>query len=444
MARRRDRPSTTFGDLARREEGQSILLFAIALVAIFALTSFAVDIGRVVLTHRELQATADAAALAAVVELPDTASATNEATQYGAGPGGKNTIAGEAVTSSTAFKCVTSISATPPVCKTDATKPNAVVVSESADVPMLFGGVIGWHSMNVSASSTALAQGGSQPLDVMLVLDTTASMSAPCGASVPGIASPSKLQCAKAGAQALLAQLRPGVDKVGLMTFPALKSSSSTAPEFTTNCAASWGLTTSNLSYATNSTYLITPLSSSFLKPDGTLDPTSPLAQALNYNGGGANQSKGCGLESPGGVSTYFPDALKFAQTQGLDPDSGSHLNAIVFLSDGEGNIGANGDNTPCQSAIANAAAIKADPPAGPGTTIYGVGYWENSADASTYCGLSGNPSPYTGLQEVQAIASPGSFYAYYNGSSTTLTDIFTQIGQQLVASARLIPDGTP
>jgi Flp pilus assembly protein TadG len=448
MARRRAHPSTTIRELARREEGQSILLFAIALVAIFALTSFAVDIGRVVLTHRQLQATADAAALAAVVELqgpnPDTGSAANEATQYGAGPGGKNTIAGEAVTSSTAFTCVTSISKTPPPCTTDASKPNAVVVSESADVPMLFGGVIGWHSMSITAKSTALAQGGSQPLDVMLVLDTTGSMSAPCGASVPGIASPSKLQCAKAGAQALLAQLRPGVDKVGLMIFPPLKSGVSTAPEFTTNCSANWAITTSNLSYATNSTYLIAPLSNSFLQSDGTLDPTSPLAEALNYSGGGANQSRGCGLESPGGVSTYFPDALKFAKTQGLDSDADPHLNAIVFLSDGEGNIAANGDNTPCQSAIANATAIKAQPPTGPGTTIYGVGYWESSADAGTYCGTSGNVSPYTGYQEVQAIASPGSFYAYYNGSSTTLTDIFTQIGQQLVASARLIPDGTP
>jgi Flp pilus assembly protein TadG len=438
--------SRVLRDLACREEGQSIVLFAVALVAVFAFASFAIDIGRVLLTHRQLQAAADAASLAAVVELPDTSAAAGQAAAYGAGPGEKNTISGQTVASSTSFKCVTSIGTTDPPCKTDPSKPNAISVTEKTSVPLLFGGVIGWNSMSVSASSTALAQGGAQPLDVMLVLDTTGSMSAPCGATVPGIASPSKLQCAKAGAQALLAQLRPGIDKVGLVIFPPLKSGVSTAPEFTTNCSASWAIPSgpTDLSYATNSTYVITGLSNSFLLSSGSLDPSSPLAQALNYNGGGANVSKGCGLESPGGVNTYFPDALKFAQTQGLDADSGSHLSAIVFLSDGEGNTAANGDITPCQTAIANAAAIKAQPPAGAGTTIYGVGYWENAADSSTYCGISGNLSPYTGYQEVQAIASPGNFYAYYNGSSTTLTDIFTQIGQQLVSSARLVPDGTP
>jgi len=437
--------------LIRDEQGQSIVLFAVALVAVFAFASFAIDVARVLVVQRELQATADAAALAAVVELPDTSSAGSEATAYGAGPGGKNTISGQSVTTSTTFKCVKSIGTTPPPCATDASKPNAIAVSESTSVPLLFGGVIGWHSMPVAASSTALEQGGSQPLDVMLVLDTTASMSAPCGATVAGIASPSKLQCAKAGAQALLQQLRPGVDKVGLMIFPPLKQGVSTAPEFTTNCSANWGLTTANLDYATTSTYLISPLSSSFLKPDGTLDPTSQLLKALNYNGGGANLSKGCGLESPGGVSTYFADALKFAQTQGLNSDPGTHLNAIVFLSDGEGNRPANNDNSPCQSAIANAATIKADPPAGSGTTIYGVGYWESVTDSQTYCGYYSDyptnhnwiASPYTGYQEVKAIATPSDFYAYYNGSSSTLTDIFSQIGQQLVKSARLVPDGT-
>jgi Flp pilus assembly protein TadG len=442
-ARRREKVSRRQRLLAavRREDGQAFVLFAVAAVAVFAFASFAVDIGRVIVFQRKLQASADAAGLAAAVDLPNATAAAAHVAAYGSGSGGKNAIPGLAVTVTPTFKCVTSIGQGSPQCVLDPSKPNAIVVTEHADVPLLFGGVIGWSSMAISASSTALVQGGSRPLDIMLVMDTTASMSAACGASVPGIASPSKLQCAKAGAQALLTKLRPGVDKVGLAIFPPLKQGVSIAPEFTTNCSATWGITSSNLSYATTSTYTIAPLSSDFLRSDKSLNPTSNLVRALNYAGGAAGSSKGCGLESPGGVSTYFPDAIKRAQIDpgALNSDPSPHVGAIVFLSDGQGNTSANGDTTPCQNAIANAAGIKAT-----GTFIYAIGYWESQADSlSPPCSSNG----YTGYNEMQAIAgTPSSefFYAYYNGSSDTLTDIFAQIGQDLMKSARLVPDNTP
>ena len=64
-------------------------------------------------------------------------------------------------------------------------------------------------------------------MNIFVILDTTGSMDAGCGASLTGINSPDKLDCAKAGVQALLQSMpyssTSGVyDDVGIMVFPGL------------------------------------------------------------------------------------------------------------------------------------------------------------------------------------------------------------------------------
>lgn len=439
------RRPTLLSRLAHREDGQSIILLAVALVAVFAFASFAIDVARVLVVQRQLQAAADAAVLAASQNLDGTSAgitdAQNAAVAYGAGPGGKNEISGQTVTPTISLRCVSGFGQTDPPCTADDTKDNAIAVSYKTSVPLLFGGVIGWNSMTVSASSTALASGGSPPLAVMLVLDTTGSMDQGCGASVPGISNPTKLQCAKAGAQALLKLLQANYDYVGLAIFPGVDQQTlSGGHELDCIPRNSHIVPYDN----PNPNYTIVPPTSDFLTSDGSLNTSSDLVKALDYNGN-------CGLEAPGGVGTYFAGALQDAQnalTSFQASQSKTYQDVIVFLSDGEANrpgpLGTEGYRQPCQYAVDLATGFRSNTTFGtPGTWIYGVGYWTNlTNDAQTLCTYqSGTENPHIdGYTTVQSIAgSPSSEYFYPNTTASDLTITFQQIGKDIIKS-RLIP----
>ncbi len=67
----------------KSESGQSIVLFAVALIVVLGLAALVLDVGMVKLAESEMQNAADAAALAAVSNLPDITAATNTALVYG-------------------------------------------------------------------------------------------------------------------------------------------------------------------------------------------------------------------------------------------------------------------------------------------------------------------------------------------------------------------------
>lgn len=67
---------------ARAEQGQVLVLMAAGLVTLLALTGLAIDVGQLVTMKTRLQRTADAAALAAGVDLPNTTNATTAANNY--------------------------------------------------------------------------------------------------------------------------------------------------------------------------------------------------------------------------------------------------------------------------------------------------------------------------------------------------------------------------
>src|SRR5262249_17963395 len=96
---------------------------------------------------------------------------------------------------------------------------NAIVVKQQADVPTYFARVLGINSVSLSATATAGAKGGkSTPVDVMIILDATQSMTQ-TDSSCSG---QTKMNCALAGVRALLSGFWPSVDQVGLMVYPGL------------------------------------------------------------------------------------------------------------------------------------------------------------------------------------------------------------------------------
>lgn len=87
--------------LGKREEGQAVVLTVFALVAMLGMCALVLDVGSWFRTHRRLQATADAAALAGAQDLPaDPSGAQSLALSY-ANQNGGNVLSADIVVSST-------------------------------------------------------------------------------------------------------------------------------------------------------------------------------------------------------------------------------------------------------------------------------------------------------------------------------------------------------
>ena len=66
----------------RREDGQIFILVALWMVALFGLVGLAVDVGLMFVARAELRRDVDAAALAAIVEMPNTTAVSTRANEY--------------------------------------------------------------------------------------------------------------------------------------------------------------------------------------------------------------------------------------------------------------------------------------------------------------------------------------------------------------------------
>ena len=144
---------------------RSSVVAILAALSMVSIVGFTGDVGNVYYAQAKLQAAADAAALAGAT-----------ATSYSAVSGKKNAstnLTGTMASGYPVLKCLTStgISCTGP------DSANAIQVKQQATVPLYFGGVLGLKAWQISATATAGARGGAiQSADVMLVIDTTASM----------------------------------------------------------------------------------------------------------------------------------------------------------------------------------------------------------------------------------------------------------------------------
>ena len=200
---------------ASDESGQILAIVGLAMGMLIVCVGLVIDVGHAMLVQRQLQAGADAAALAGVQHLPDKIAAETVAMQYSATPGSKNAVntVGNAATTAKAM-CIAGV----PGCSKRDGGVNGVVVNSSSRVPTWFGRIIGINELKVSAKSTACAPCTVKPLDIVLVLDRTGSM---CQFA-PGQNDPNctDLGNAKSGIRTFLQLLDPTLDKVGLALTP--------------------------------------------------------------------------------------------------------------------------------------------------------------------------------------------------------------------------------
>jgi hypothetical protein len=491
----------------RRPDGQVLAFVAVSMVVLIGMVAIVFDIGRVYVAQQQLQTAVDAAALVAGQNLPNATTSYGTAVSYSGAAGDKNAIGGYGVTSSSptvTFECLSYApnytTGTTPTCPTDtsnancqpsgaqATQPsgattcNAVKVTETATVNMTLAGLF-LPKINVTASSTAAARGGSShPLSVYVILDNTGSMSSNlCSGTVTGVSSPDRLDCAKAGVRALLQALWPcasglascgaatanssglganvaaPVDEVGMLVFPAISGNppSSTILNKEVDCNASssfavnyppWTAYTAsstppNFGVPTSDQYLgyqAVGLSSDYRPSvaNTTLNwTTSQLVESVDwgqcpgmtYPGAGDNY----GLKDIGGLGSYLAGSITEAQHL-LDVNARpGATNAIIVLSDGQLTAMTQSknsftDSTPCASAISAATQAKAA-----GTVIYAIAYGSNG----TTCPNSSS----TDLQTMQGIASNSETF-FNQPTSGDLTLAFQQVGTDLTNS-RLIPN---
>lgn len=302
-----------------REDGQVLpLLAAGLLVVLLGFAALVVDLGRVYTVKRQLQSMADAAALAAADSLPDASAAQTTADAYG--PNGKNPPSGGVTVTQTVtpwcLKSVTYCYSNPVGAPATNGQANGVVVTEQATVPMTFASVFGMGSMNVKVRSTACALCAGQPLDIALVLDRTASMSA-------------NMADLRNGVKTLLGALDPRFDYVTLLVLPPLWSGGTcaAAPSSYATPTASFPFYTGYAYPATSDDqYTVVRMSQDYRNTDGTLNTSSALVNAVN-------------CVQPGGGTAYM-QALTAAQRELTQHGSGraNVKRVIIFESDGAAN----------------------------------------------------------------------------------------------------------
>ena len=382
-----------FHDHGSRSERGQVLPLVIAILAVLCLiTGAVIDIGYAYHVKNELQASADAAALAGAGELPDPALAESTASAYGADKGGKNSLnGGESVSLDAVANCATG----PKFCN----PANTVRVTETTDVSTMFLRVIGIDSITETVHAQACSPCGEVPLDIMIVIDRSGSMGG------------QKLQDAKDGVASFLASMDPTVDNVGLAVFPPAASGDA--------CATS----TSSTYNQQNADYLLSRLSNSYatvVNGQTSLVPTSELMSDLNC--------------IQAGGSTAYANALDAARAE-LELDGRSGVRpVIIMLSDGAANTGPSYLPTtspyrtnPCATAVSIADDAKSA-----GVLMYTIAY-DIAGSGSDPCYASDGSKESPGIQAVatlQQIASPGNYFA--QPQPAQLSGIFLAISADL------------
>lgn len=137
-------------------------MFSIGLLAIFTLVGAGVDYARLAAAKVALQSATDSAALG--VAGAGGAGGTNAGQQ----------MAAQIVAANYTAYPVTVVESEP----VDATGSTSFVIEARIDVPLNFGGFLGFKSWPISARATAVAAGGPTTYEVALALDNTGSMAA--------------------------------------------------------------------------------------------------------------------------------------------------------------------------------------------------------------------------------------------------------------------------
>jgi hypothetical protein len=435
---------------ARGERGQILPIVVLALLALLGVSAFAIDVGFAYYGKRQLQAATDAAALAGAQDLPNVTLAEQTARDYAEDNMPKN-LGDHDFTYET--KC-TNTSVIAAGCS-PSVNPNALVVSGTAKTDAWFARIFGIDHFNVSAHASACSPCSSTPVDIVIAIDRTGSMCTPKG---PG-GECDDLDNAKDGVRTMLGMLQPPNAEVGMVAFPPVESTTSdpcSAPFNSPGNPGFDGYDSPDRGYVTDT------IGGDYKLPDGLLNDKSGL---YLHTADGPQTS----CIQAGGFTSYS-EALRQANAELAAHGRPNVPDYIVFLTDGEANIGSvygpndpvyppgnADDQQPCHTAINVANNYKKQ-----GVTIYSIGYalgdnvpcthgtFRDKAnqpctppapDCLHYADMNSPESPeISSYNTLLQIASPGNFYNKADAGqlNTIFAAIATDIGQ---GSSRLIDD---
>ncbi len=431
---------------ARGERGQILAVVVLALVALLGVAAFSIDVGYAYYAKRQLQSATDAAALAGAQDLPTVNVAINTAASYAASNTPDN-LSGLDFTYTT--KC-TATSVLASGCSAQV-NPNALVVTGTAQTDTWFAKVFGIDHFNISARANACSPCSSTPVDIVVAIDRTGSMCQPAGPG--GVCT--DLDNAKDGVRTMVSMFNAPSAEIGMVAFPPLENTG------TDPCGAPFDSPAPGYDAydSPDRGYVTDPIGVGYKLADGSLDPDSGL-----YKHTVPGQASAC---IQGGGNTSYSEALRQAQAE-LERNGRPEVpDFIVFLTDGEANLGnvygpdtafpqdGPDDVQPCQSAINVAGDIKRA-----GTTVYSIGYALGDAVPCTIGGFrkGGQPctlpeagcvhvrlgdaeSPaITSYNTLRAIASTGNFYN--KPAPGDLSAIFAAIATDIAqGSSRLVDD---
>lgn len=329
----------------RDEQGQVLVWVALGMVLFLSASAFALDLGHAYLVRKQLQSSADAAALAAAWHLTDGTYSTVALT-YGSTGTLNNYDQGYTVDTPTITgKCSTTIKGWGIDCNAGSTPPvyNMVTVQEVAHVPTFFAGVMGFKTLTVSATSAASKGARPTPYNIAVVFDLTTSMT-----FTDPVCGKTQLACGEGALQVLLKDLDPAQDYVGLFIFPAFKDGTQsketgcsstgrvTAEKYVFPSTSGSTVDTPTLSNGDKGTYELVPFTNGYLNSyGGSLNTSNALTIA-------AGKGSCTGMVADNGNDfTYFAASIYQAHEallaeQATRATAGvTSKNAMIILSDG-------------------------------------------------------------------------------------------------------------
>jgi hypothetical protein len=419
----------------REEHGQSIVILAVTITVTAALAGAGVDAGHVYVAYQQLVASTNAAALAGAQAMPNITLASSQVTKYSSQTGGLNVspfLSSAAIT--TNFYCSSTVGTTLDVacqapsagsCTSNSTC-NALAVTQTAQVPLWFGGLIGVPTINLRVTSTTAMRGGfNTPWNIAIIDDATSSMNDnDSGISCSG----TQELCARQGIQALLEDMYPcalGVtcssttvvaDNVALYVFPPLLQSTApqdycsggnsptheyyelpTLPYTSGSPSTTW--TDTIIPFATMPDYRTSDAATS-------LNTSSNIVKASGYTGTSCT-----GVDATGGAHTYYAQVIYQAQSDlvAAQKNNPQSQNAIILLGDGDQNATTSFSSSSCTG----------------GSSGYCTANYSSSSDLRPTA--NGNLNGVTGN----------------NPTSTTYPSALGQCGQGVIAAQAATKAGT-
>jgi hypothetical protein len=337
------------------ERGAVAVLFALTLIVIFAAVAFVIDISRLYHARQVLQNAVDLGALAGAQELPAADAATGTAAETIAR---RVAIAnapqlGSTATLTVSFRCIVGdrdqnqipdAGEVPFICGPSSgtwsasswtfkgsrashvcnpfagDKCNTIRLQTSEDVDYYFAPVIGIDEGNTGAVSASSCKGAcgaaTSPLDIVMVLDRTGSMT------------PADITNLKNAALSVLSFYDSSQQWVGVVALPYGQPSN--------KCLVNNPQLYPDSNYAD---WQVTPLSNNYTRPDGTLNTSSRIVQDINCLArAGSPTVRVDGVDRTSAGHTNLGDPLDAARDMLRLQGRAEVPDVIIFETDGQAN----------------------------------------------------------------------------------------------------------